>query len=300
MIYWSRKTESAVQERYRRILGAWPTPHTEHRIPTSQGETFVITTGSRDAPSVVFLPGAMATSAMWLGTIDAVADRFRAIAVDLIGDAGFSAPSRPSMRTDAHARWIDDVLDALAVESAHLVGASFGGWIALDYAIRRQARVRALALLAPAGIGRIRPGFMIKTAPLLLLGPWGHQRALNINMGFAEDDIRLGNSAFLELFRTVQSDFVARMRPIPVFSDAALRTLSVPVLTVVGGRDVVLDSYETQRRVEATMPNGQVLMLPDAGHGLIDTTQMVREFLLSTSGLPKFTSWSATPAQPSR
>jgi pimeloyl-ACP methyl ester carboxylesterase len=71
------------------------------------------------------------------------------------------------------------------------------------------------------------------------------------------------------------------MRPIPVFSDAALRKLTMPVLTVVGGKDVVFDSHETRRRVRATMPNGTVRMLPDAGHGLVDTTEMVCEFLVA-------------------
>ncbi len=295
-IYWSRETETEVRKRYRAMLDAWGAEHAEHSISTSQGQTFAITAGNPTLPTVVLLPGSMATSAMWLRTIGALVDRFRVAAVDIIGDAGLSAPSRPAMKSDAHARWLDDVLDALQVADASFVGASLGGWLSLDYAIRRSARVNRLALLAPAGIGRIRPGFMLKTAPLLLLGSWGHRKALGLDMGFAADDPRLEeDAAFLQLFETVRSGFVARMQPIPIFPDRQLRQLNMPVLTVVGGRDAIFDSHDTQRRVEASVKRAEVILLPSAGHGLVDATTMIRTFLLG-SGVPTGVSHAELPA----
>ena len=284
-IYWSRETETVVRNRYRAMLDAWGAEHAEHSISTSQGQTFAITAGNPELPTVILLPGSMATSAMWLRTIDALTDRFHVAAVDIIGDAGFSAPSRPAMKSDAHARWLDNVLDALQVEDASFVGASLGGWLSLDYAIRRSSRVHRLALLAPAGIGRIRPGFMFKTAPLLFLGSWGHRKALGLDMGFSADDPRLEDAAFLQLFETVRSGLIARMQPIPVFPDRQLRQLNMPVLTIVGGRDVIFDSHDTKRRVDANVEQSHVILLPDAGHGLVDTTTMIRAFLLGT-GVP--------------
>ncbi|MFO1410755.1 MAG: alpha/beta fold hydrolase [Steroidobacteraceae bacterium] len=280
-VYWSQATEAAVRERYRAMLDAWRGDQDERRIPTSQGETFVITAGAAQSPAVVLLPGSMATSAMWLGTMPALADRFRVIAVDLIGDAGFSATSRPAMKSDAHARWLDDVLDALQVPAASLVGASFGGWLALDYALRRRGRVERLALLAPAGVGRIRPGFMLRTAPLLFLGAWGHRKALGFDMGRAARGDRPDEVAFTALFDTVRSGFIARMQAIPVFRDADLRRLDMPLLAVVGDQDLVFDSRETQARIRAHAKRAEVMMLAGAGHGLIDCTAIIRGFLVS-------------------
>lgn len=42
------------------------------------------------------------------------AAHFRVFAVDLIGDAGLSAPSRPPLESDAHALWLNDVMDGLS------------------------------------------------------------------------------------------------------------------------------------------------------------------------------------------
>jgi pimeloyl-ACP methyl ester carboxylesterase len=59
-----------------------------------------------------------------------------------------------------------------------------------------------------------------------------------------------------------------------------LRTLTLPVMAVVGGRDVVFRSEETRRRLAACVPQARVHVLPAAGHGLTDQTATVLEFLL--------------------
>jgi len=48
------------------------------------------------------------------------------------------------------------LLDALDVESAHLVGSSMGGWIALDFALRYPQRVRSMVVV-PGGISGWEP-----------------------------------------------------------------------------------------------------------------------------------------------
>src|SRR5258708_34449781 len=45
-----------------------------------------------------------------------------------------------------------DVLVALDLDGVHLVGASLGGWIAAEMAVRSTARLARLSLIAPAGI----------------------------------------------------------------------------------------------------------------------------------------------------
>ena len=77
----------------------------------------------------------------------------------------------------------------------------------------------------------------------MLLGPWGHRKALNVDMGFSADDARAEeNKNFLNLFSLVQSGFVARMQMLPRLSDTALKTLTMPILAVLGGKDSLFDS----------------------------------------------------------
>ena len=283
-VFWTEAGRMLVQDRYRSMLSSWPTRHDQLRIPTCQGETFVLACGSESAPPLVLFHGGMTTSVMWSRSAAAWSAYFRVFAVDLIGEPGFSAPSRPSMTSDGHARWLDDVWNALRIESASIVGASLGGWLALDYAIRRTAKVSRLALLAPAGVGRVRLRFLLKAGPLLLMGPWGHRRALNLDMGFDPSE-RTGaeGNAFVSFLKLAQQHYVARTRPIPMFTDQGIRRVTIPVMAIVGGKDAIFDSNHTKRRLEGCLPQVQIKYLSEAGHGLVDSTSSVLEFLLAAT-----------------
>ena len=72
------------------------------------------------------------------------------------------APSHPGHGGSPAAEWIEhisdlafhylDLLDALGLERVHLVGASFGGWIAAEIAIMASHRLASLTLIDPVGI----------------------------------------------------------------------------------------------------------------------------------------------------
>lgn len=280
-VFWSEAGRRLVHSRYESLLERWPTPYERLRFPTCQGETFVLVAGRREAPPLVLLHGGMTTSAMWSRNAPAWSQHFRVYAVDLIGEPGYSAPRRPPLASDAHARWLDDVWSALGIDSAFVVGASFGGWVALDYATRRPSRVAGLVLLAPGGVGRVRLGFLFKVAPLLLLGHWGHRRAMSFDMGFDPSEAASPEGrVFVDFLELTGQHYVMRTKPIPTFTDRTLRALTMPVLAVLGGEDAVFDSEHTQERLQRCVPHARVDYLPGAGHSLVDPTSRVLDFLL--------------------
>lgn len=95
-------------------------------------------------PPVIFLHGLGGTRTAWDPQLRDLADRFRCIAWDMPG-YGASAPLA-ELTFPAIADSLAGLLDALGVESAHLVGLSFGGMHALHTAIRHPGRVRSLVL----------------------------------------------------------------------------------------------------------------------------------------------------------
>lgn len=260
----------AVLARYTEFLKYWPQPNAQLRLPTRHGETFVISSGPPDAPPMVLLHGAVANSTSWLGDAAAWSQHFRVYAVDVIGEPGFSAPSRPDLASDAYAAWLDEVLAGLGVTRCALVGISLGGWLALDYATRRPDRVRALALLCPGGVGAQRN--LLWVLPLLLLGKWGRAQVMRRLGGAAVT--RAGEpSAALKAFAEFQDEITASFRPrrvrLPRFADDALRSLTMPALFVLGARDAILDSAGTRRRLARLMPHAEIVWLPDEGHFLV-------------------------------
>ena len=172
-IYKTREGEQAIKSAYRQLLSRWPVPAEQRTIATGHGETFVITCGPTDAPPVVLLHGSGANAVMWAGQVATWAEHWQIHAIDIIGEPGLSAPFRPPLNSDAYAAWLDEVFDGLALTQTAIVAASLGGWLALDYAIRRPGRVSRLALLAPGGIGRQKWGVLITAVLLLPLGRRG-------------------------------------------------------------------------------------------------------------------------------
>jgi pimeloyl-ACP methyl ester carboxylesterase len=69
------------------------------------------------------------------------------------------------------------------------------------------------------------------------------------------------------------------MVKLPVFSDEALRRLDIPLLAIVGARDVLLDSRQTKNRLERLVPQAEVVYLPEAGHFIPGQTGKIGAFL---------------------
>lgn len=269
-IYTSAEGAHLLMRRYRTALESWPVTSEHHRVPTSQGETFVLSCGPEDAPPVLLLHGSSANALTWLADAPTWSGEFKLYAVDLIGEPGLSASSRPLLGSEDYARWLDDVLDALGLETVAIVAESLGGWLAVDYASKRADRVAHLALLCPGGIGRQRWGPLIIALLLSLFGAWGKHKSMNLLCGTAD---------IPEFTRLIQRYFRPRMQKLPIFEDSSLRRLTMPVLVVLGQRDRMFDSAETQHRVAQTVPHAETIALPTAGHLLPRQTTAVVEFL---------------------
>jgi pimeloyl-ACP methyl ester carboxylesterase len=278
-VYKSAEGERVVRERYLEILKRWPVPNQQLRIPTREGETFVIACGRENAPPLLLFHGSIANSAMWMGNIYAWAPHFRIYAVDMIGDAGLSAPSRPPLASDAHALWLDDVMQALSLRRASMAGVSLGGWLALDYATRRPERVESLVLVCPGGIGRVKIGILIKVIPLQMLGRWGKRKVGEMVLGRAPANLPPAAREFIEFMQLIHDNFRVRRVRLPIFSDDALKRLKIPVLAILGGQDVLIDTDETRLRLERNVPQAEIRYIPEAGHYIPGQTAPILEFL---------------------
>ena len=277
-VFKSEAGAQAVHALYRQVLDGWPTPRDELRIPTREGGTFVVAYGAEDLPPLVLLHGGQSNAAVWMLDAPVWSQAFRCYAVDMIGEAGFSAPSRPPLDTDAHALWLGDVMKGLGLEKASFFGVSLGGWLALDYAKRHPQAVERLALMCPAGIGR-QKNFLLKAAPLLLLGPWGRRRRLAPEP--AEHHLAKPPALrpFAEMIGLIGRTIRQRVVRIPRLSDEELERLRMPLLTIVGGKDVLIDSVETRRRLAKSAPHAEVVFLPEARHSIFGQSGKILEFL---------------------
>jgi pimeloyl-ACP methyl ester carboxylesterase len=111
-------------------------------------QTFTRSHRGGSGPPLVCLHGITDTWRTWELVLPALERRHAVLAPTLAGHAGgpaFEGPASDSALADA----VEAAIDDAGFETAHIVGNSLGGWLALQLAAR--GRARSVVALAPAG-----------------------------------------------------------------------------------------------------------------------------------------------------
>ncbi|MDH6132584.1 pimeloyl-ACP methyl ester carboxylesterase [Kitasatospora sp. MAA4] len=264
---------------YERTLAElWPGPRTVLDLPTSFGTTRVYRTGPQSGEPIVLLPGSGGNALMWHRYVDVLAQHHPVIAVDPIGEPGASVQTAPISDGRDGAAWLDDVLEAVDATTAHVVGCSYGGWLALNHQIHHPGRTASLTLVDPAGFADIGPRFYA----WLIAGGLAAAAPRPLRPRLAR---LVGNSAILEseLMRLMRASMgFRRALPVPpVLSDEELRRVRVPALFLLGERSALHDAREVAERIGRLVPSARVEIVPGAGHALpTDRPDLVADRIL--------------------
>jgi pimeloyl-ACP methyl ester carboxylesterase len=278
---------------------AWPVPHETRRLDTPSGQTFVRVNGRVGDPALVLLPGVRVGSLMWLDAIAALSAGHRTYALDIIGDVGFSVSRRRPSKSEDFVTWLDEVLGVLVPEGPlSLMGVSFGGSIAAQYAVRRPGRLRSVVLLAPAAT--VLPfawSFFARMTFLSIPLPGLRGGPLRRTLRWLFEDAARGDAACRARLEQVLTEMqlVVRAFALPpppwprVLDDAAWRGLRVPCLFVVGENEKIYSARAAVERLHRIAPQVQTVIIPGAGHdlGLVQPDlvgRKVLEFLSAPEG----------------
>ncbi|MEW5350925.1 alpha/beta fold hydrolase [Streptomyces sp. 16-176A] len=250
---------------YDELCARWGPDAERLDIPTPYGATRVNCLGAKEAPPLLLLPGGRESSATWFANAARWARTHRVLAVDLIGDTGHSVPAPGrSIRSVADlGRWLDALLDGLGVERTALAGHSYGGWIALHYALLSPSRTNRLVLLDPTGcFAGYRPGYLLRALPMLLAPSPARVRSFLRweSRGAPLDPGWLRLQEASAGFETVRP--VTGPRP----SAAALRALDTPVRILFAGGGRAHDAGRTAKAAAALLPHAEIDVLPGVGH----------------------------------
>ncbi|MET7770280.1 alpha/beta fold hydrolase [Nocardia sp. NPDC005366] len=134
----SPEGERAYKASYAKAMKLLPEPVKTYDIQTGFGTVrayrFADDKHSVGAPIVLF-PGRTSGTPMWAENLEDLAAERTVYALDALGDAGLSVQTRPIENSTDQAAWIEETLAGLGVDKAHIVGHSFGGWLAANFAV---------------------------------------------------------------------------------------------------------------------------------------------------------------------
>jgi pimeloyl-ACP methyl ester carboxylesterase len=256
--------EALRQEAWQRLCEqGWPTVPSEADIETRFGSTRVYRWAGTGVP-LVLLHGSGTSSLMWTPLLAQLVGR-SVCALDTIGDPGRSVQRAPMRDRNDLATWLDEVLDGLQLDRVNLLGASYGGWIGLNHALRSPQRVATLTLLDPV-VEKIRPMFFVHGIAcgiaLLLPAPmrrWAAQR-LHMN-ALATDDKRIRRWGFLGQAKYRRG--APRFVPI---TDEELASITAPTLLLLAEKSQVHRSRPLLARARAAMPPVEAELIAAVGH----------------------------------
>jgi pimeloyl-ACP methyl ester carboxylesterase len=199
------------------------------------------------------LHGALASSAHLLRELALLLERFRVYAVDIVGQSVKSADVRPSVSNDDYGAWLTDVLDGLSLERAHVVGVSYGGFVAHRLAAFAPERIERLVLLTPAGVvgGSAWEGLTKLGIPMALYRMSPSEQRLK---AFVRHLLTTTDDEWTSYLGDAFISYNLDMRVPPLAKPEEFQRLKAPTLVVGADRDVSFPGQRLLARAPELFP----------------------------------------------
>jgi pimeloyl-ACP methyl ester carboxylesterase len=247
---------------YERAFALWPQPCEELDIETATATTRVHAYRPHPGGDPVVLLSAF-NAAGWYPHVAALAGDGPVYGIDMPGDANPSVPRALMTPPASCAAWLDELLAQLSGRRAHLVGFSYGGWIAMNQAIRAPGRVASITLLDPAGLTKLDARFWwwLSISGLATLTPMPLRRRLARWL----DSPSMTQQELMQLMWAGTRGYHAEPKFPAILTDGELRAIAVPVLLITGARSALITPKEARDR-GSLMPDAEVAVVAGS-HG---------------------------------
>lgn len=236
-----------------------------------------------EVPTFVLLHGSLFNAFTWNEVMDFFGEQGRVVAYDQI-PYGLSEKLGPGDWTARNpytaAAAVDHLfffLDALEVDNVVLVGSSYGGTLAVQAALAQPDRVEALILVdAAVYVQEELPAWLLALPQVRRLGPLlarqlGQSEAFIRQTYRNPDQISAERMALTTIHTQVKDWDVALWEYLRVWGDdtpdfeAHLPKIQQPALVITGDSDAVVPVADSQR-LQAELPNAELVILPACGH----------------------------------
>jgi pimeloyl-ACP methyl ester carboxylesterase len=237
-------------------------------------------------PPLLLIHGVGVSSSTWLPVMPGLAEHFTVIAPDLLGH-GLSDKPRADYGIGAYACGMRDLLSVLEIERPTVIGHSFGGGVAMQFAYQFPERCARLLLVSSGGVGhQVHPVLRLlataqgpallrlaTTAPardaarrlrplLRLTGGWDATADLRHMFDRLESLSTPGaRRAFIRTLRAV----VDGRGQVVTMLDRCYLADGMPTLLLWGGRDTIVP-ISHGARASLAMPGSRLEFFAEAGH----------------------------------
>ena len=222
----------------------------------------------------MLLHGGRASLTMWSANVGDLSKENRVYAIDIIGQPEKSIPDSTFKKRGDLTPWFTELLDALQIQKASLVGQSYGGWFALNFALHMPEKVNKIALISPAACFLpLNFQHSLRGAAMFFIPSRWAVRSFKLWETYPPNIRNPENLAFfnakLEQLYLGFKHFRCQGEVNPgIFTDDELRGLQVPTLLLIGQQEVIYDPAASIERARRLIPHLEASLVPNASHDL--------------------------------
>jgi 2-hydroxy-6-oxonona-2,4-dienedioate hydrolase len=221
--------------------------------------------GTKD---LVLLHGLGASSERWLLVAPTLSKYFRVIVPDIVG-FGYSDKPTVEYTMDFFVDFFSEFLCNLSIKRPHIIGSSFGGHLAAEYAIRHKRNIDKMVLASPAGIMRTSTPVLDQYIMAALYPTYENAykafRDLAYDVSAVNDEIvtdfvkrmSLPNAKYAFMSTLLGMRYSQPLR-------GRLSSVITPTLVIWGDCDRMIPVQYAKEFKE--IPNSELIVIKDCGH----------------------------------
>jgi pimeloyl-ACP methyl ester carboxylesterase len=280
-IYRNKIGERNFIQAYDDTLSHWQAEYESMYVATKFGDTHIIACGKTDAPPLLLLHGFGFSSTMWIDNMPSLSQHYRVYAVDFIGDLNKSVATKQIQSIADCVQWFEDVLHGLGLDRANLLGMSYGGFLAFQFAIHAPDRVSKLIAISPGAsllpqkklffLRCLVAGFVPTTGILSEFMNWMCAKGNQVN-GYVQEQFIIAMKSCIPKIKVFAS----------YIEDEDLRNIQCLTLLLIGEYEVQYDPEKAIERAKILIPHLQYKLVENVGHGMpFEKPMIVNELVIN-------------------